>query len=535
MASLQVEPVMDVEVAVWGATSAGVCAAVAAAERGAQVALIEAGGHVGGMTSGGLGWTDLGVERVIGGFAARFRKAVADHYGVEVGHFAGPEPHVAESILLGWLESAGVEVLFGQRLYEVSSYAGRISQASFIPADGLTGTGASPVASGKDLHVRAGVWIDASYEGDLLALAGCSYAVGREDATLHDESLAGRQELLPGRHNLPFGISPFADDPTGRHEGSLLPGIHDRKLARVGTGDGGVMSYGYRLCLSQGPGRIPFIQRDGYDPSHFELFRRLLAHYDATGFRPGAGWFLGLTPNLPGGKSDGNSLGPFSLSLHDASAWDYPEADAVGRERIRLAHLHHAQDFCWFLSHDKTVPAHVREEFSTWGLSPNEFTDTAGWPHQLYVREARRLQGEVVLTQADLQTPTHWPDTIAMGSYHIDIREVQRTWRWAWEHPDPVAHTVTEGYLSVAVPPYQIPYRALLPRREECANLLVPVCVSSSAVAFSSIRMEPQYQMLGQAAGLAAAIANDEGCAVHDVKQGKLRSALLDGNQVLAV
>jgi hypothetical protein len=189
----------------------------------------------------------------------------------------------------------------------------------------------------------------------------------------------------------------------------------------------------------------------------------------------------------------------------DGSAWDYPDADPARREEIRRHHLDHTRDFLYFIGHDPAVPAHVREEMSGWGLPPDEFADTDHLPHQLYVREARRMQSRILLTQHDLAAGRSWPDVVALGSYHIDIREVQRCWRWAYEHPVPVAHVFNEGYLSVAVPVYGIPYRAML--ADEIANLIVPVCLSASQVAFSSIRMEPQYQMLGQAAGTAAALA----------------------------
>lgn len=488
------------DVVVHGATSAGVCAAVAAAERGATVALLEPGRHVGGMTSGGLGYTDVGDTRVLGGFAARFRQAVADHYRSTVSRYAGPEPRAAEAIFERWLLDAGVEVILDASLESVEVTDRMITAATY---GGVVG------------RLGGGVFIDASYEGDLLAAAGVPYAIGREDRSRYGESLAGRQELLPGRHNLPAGISPFADDPTGLVEGRLLPGINPRPLAPVGCGDGGVMSYGYRVCLTQAADRIEPARRDGYDPADFELFRRLLDHYRRTGFELTAGWLIGLTPNLPGGKCDGNSLGPFSLSVLDGSNWDYPDADAEQRGQIRRHHLDHTRDFLYFLGHDPAVPRTVREEFLSWGLPAEEFTDTDHLPHQLYVREARRMISATVLTEHDLRAGRSWPDVVALGSYHIDIREVQRCWRWAYEHPDPVAHVFTEGYLSVAVPPYQIPYRALL--ADDVDNLIVPVCLSASHVAFASIRMEPQYQMLGQAAGTAAALTLADPHARGDV------------------
>ncbi|WP_309127259.1 FAD-dependent oxidoreductase [Microbacterium sp.] len=510
---------ISVDVAVYGATSAGVCAALAAARAGARTALIEPGGHVGGMTSGGLGYTDVGDVRALGGMAAEFRAAVARHYGVAVGHFAGPEPHVAEQILRGLLEDAGVDVLLHAGLCSVEKRGERI--------------GAIALSDGT--RVEAGVFVDGGYEGDLLAAAGVTCTVGREPRTLHGELFAGRQEIAPGRHATPPWISPFRDDPRGLVAGRLLPQIKPGPMADVGEGDGGVMSYGYRVCLSQAADRIPFRRRDGYDDEHWELGRRIFADAQRRGDVHPAGRYIGLEPNLPGGKADGNSLGPFSLSVLDGSAWEYPLADAAGRERIRLHHLHHAEDLLWFLSNDPGVPASIRHGMQRWGLPADEFTDTGHLPHQLYVREARRMVADTVLTEHDLRAGRIPHDVIALGSYHLDIREVQRTWRWVHEHPDPIAMVVTEGYLSVRVPVYGIGYGALTPRRDECVNVLAAVCVSASHVAFSSIRMEPQYQMLGQAAGTAAASAARRDAAVQDVDVSQLQDRLRDAGAVLSV
>lgn len=507
------------EVVVVGATSAGVCAAVAAAEAGASVLLLEPGQHVGGMTSGGLGYTDVGDIRVLGGMAARFRAEVAAHYGVPVGTYAGPEPHVAEAIFRRWLDHPRIEVVHGAAVRSAEVVDGTIRLVG--TADGRTFGG--------------GAFVDATYEGDLLALAGVPFAVGREDRSLYGEEFAGRREPVPGRHAFPGWVSPFADDPTGETPGPVLPQIRDVPLAPVGSGDGGVMSYGYRLCLTTAADRIPVERRPGYDEAHWELGRRLFHHWSREGSVPEAGRLLGLEPNLPGGKADGNSLGPFSLSVLDGSAWEYPTADPDRREQLRLHHLHHAQDFLWFLTHDPAVPPHVRTELARWGLPRDEFADTGHLPHQLYVREARRMRGEVVLTEHDLRRPARWHDTVAMGSYHLDIREVQRTWRWVHEHPRPVGMVVTEGYLSVPVPPYPIPYCALVPRWEDCTNLVVPVCLSASHVAFSSVRMEPQYQMLGHVAGLAAATAVASARPVQALDLPALQHRLRSQGQLLSL
>ena len=467
------------DVAVYRATAAGVAAAVAARDAGARTALVEPTDHIGGMVSGGLSWTDVGDVRVLGGFARRFYTAVAEHYGAALWQLRGPEPHVAESILAGMLE--GVEV------------------ARELP--------------------DAAVYVDASYEGDLLAQRGVPFAVGREPRDLYGERWAGRQPAYrPSKHNFPVLLSPFAAD------GSLLPGICEPELdergwpaERLGAGDGGLQAYGFRVCLTDRE-PIPFEQPAGYDEGELALLDRYL---DA---RPDAE-VLGLVPDLlPNGKCDVNSIGPFSLNVLDGSNRDYLEGD---RDAVRAHHLRYTQSLLYHL-------AQRRPDVARWGLCPDEFAGTGGWPHQLYVRDARRLRGEYVLRESDLLDAAPCDDVVALGSYNIDIREIERTWRYLPEY-DRVAAVFNEGYLSVAVPPYPIPYRCLTPRREDDERLLVPVCLSASHVAFASVRMEPTFMLLGTAAGLAAAQAARRDVAVQDVDVAALQAALRESGQVLAV
>jgi FAD dependent oxidoreductase len=451
------------DVCVSGATAAGVAAAAAARAEGASVTLVDRGGHVGGMVSGGLSWTDVGDERVLGGFAGRFYQAVADHYDAPLWSLRGPEPRVAESILASMLD--GVDV----RLQETAL-------------------------------VDAAVYVDASYEGDLLPRFGIPFAIGRESRGMYDETWAGRQPATrPGKHNFPVRLSPFSDD------GALLPYIREPELDgrgwpsdRIGDGDGGVQAYGFRVCLV--PGGVPFEAPPHYDPAEFELLRRYL---DAVELQ--ASDVLGVQRDLlPNGKCDVNSIGPFSLNVLDGSNRGYPEGDAPERERIRAHHLRYTQALLYFLAND--APQHISAQVREWGLPEDEFVDGGGWPHQLYVRDGRRMLGEYVLRESDLLDPKPLPDTVALGSYNIDIREVERTWRYLPEFVRTPA-VFNEGYLSVAVPPYPIPLRAIRPRAEDCENLLVPVCLSASHVAFGSVRMEPTLMMLGEAAGAAAAEA----------------------------
>jgi hypothetical protein len=308
-------------------------------------------------------------------------------------------------------------------------------------------------------------------------------------------------------------LSPFAED------GSLLPHIREPELdehgwpaERLGEGDGALQAYGFRVCLTDRPeNRLPFEQPEGYDESELELLRRYLEAAE-----PEPAELLGLVPELlPNGKCDVNSIGPFSLNVLDGSNRGYPEGDEAGRAAIRGHHLRYTQSFLWFLAE--------RGYLSGWGLCADEFADTGGWPHQLYVRDGRRLLGAHVLTEHDLLEPRPFEDTVVLGSYNIDVRELERTWRYLPEY-DRTAAVFNEGYLSIRVPRYAIPYRVLTPRREHAENLLVAVCVSASHVAFGSVRTEPTLMALGEAAGLAAAQAARRGVAVQDVDAAALRA-----------
>ena len=466
------------DVAVYGATACGVMAAAAARDAGADVVLVEPAEHVGGMVSGGLSWTDVGDTGVLGGLCRGFYRRVADHYGAELWELRGPEPHVAERLLEALLD--GVDV----RLRETK-----------LP--------------------EAAITVDASYEGDVLAARGVPYAVGRESRDLHGERWAGRQPAYrPSKHNFAVLLDPFA-------AGDLLPWIREPELddhgwpdERLGEGDGGLQSFGYRLCLTHGDDRIPFERPSDYDEREWTLLHRYL---DATGDdRP-----LGLVRDLlPNEKCDVNSIGPFSLNLLDGSNRDYLDGD---RDAVVEHHRRYTHGFLWTLAE--------RGLLDGWGFPPDEFA--GGLPHQLYVREARRLQGEHVLTEHDLLGARPQEDAVALGSYNIDVREVERTWRYLPEYFRTPA-VFNEGYLSVAVPPYPIPYRSLTPRREDAEDLLVPLCLSSSHVAFASVRMEPTLMLLGQAAGTAAAQAARRGVPVQDVDVPQLQDDLREAGMVLA-
>ena len=503
-------PAQTYDVVVYGGTASGAAAAIAAAREGVRVALVEPGGHIGGMLSGGLGRTDMDrQEHLIGGIAREFFERAGRHYGQPLAWTF--EPSVAERILNNWLKEAGVTVHLQQQIAEqaaVDKQDGRILR--FRTTQGAT--------------IEAAVFIDASYEGDLMKAAGVSYTVGREARSRYDESYAGRQDFLPGNHQPRVPISPNGLD------GKLAPYVVDEStLVNLGEADGKFQSYCFRLCLTSDPAnRLPLPRPAGYDPNRYALAANYLK---ALGKDAQIGDFLGISL-MPNSKTDINAS-RISTNVVGGS-WDYPEASYARRREIWNEHLSWAQGLLYYLANEPNVPEHIRKEMNRWGLAKDEFPATGHWPHQLYIREARRMLGEYVLTQHDLQTRRRKYDSIGMAGYNIDIREVQWVARTVYRFPNMAKELLMEGYVSVPVDPWEIPYRALLPRQHEASNLLVSSCISASTVAYASFRMEPQYMIAGHAAGTAAALAIRTKLPVHHIPIPELQSRLKQQKQLIA-
>lgn len=482
-------PARKFDVVVYGGTAAGVATAVAAARQRVSVALLEPGRHLGGMVSGGLGWTDFGKKEVIGGISREFFERVGRHYGEPVTWYF--EPHVAEEVFERMVKEANVEVFFNHRLRERT---------------GVRKHGAEIVALVMENgdSFRGKIFADCSYEGDLMAQAKVQYTWGREGIAQYNESLAGVRDHTP-KHQ--FTVSVSAYDANGK----LLPEIYGGPKGGVGAADKKVQAYNFRLCMTDNKGnRVTFPRPANYDPNRYELLARMLkAMAEKNGRAPVMKEVMKPDP-LPNRKTDTNNNGAFSTDYIGGS-WNYPEADYKTREKIWQEHQDYIAGFLYFLANDPHVPVGLQEEVSRWGLAKDEFTDTDNWPHQLYVREARRMVGEYVMKQKDIQAELTKEDVIGMGSYNSDSHNVQRV-----VTPDGKA-VENEGDMQVPVKPYQIPYRILLPKRREATNLLVPVCFSASHVAYSTLRMEPQYMIIGQAAGVAASMAIDKKAAVQDV------------------
>jgi hypothetical protein len=523
---------VEADVVVYGGTSAGVTAAVQAKKMGRSVVIVCPDKHLGGLTSGGLGFTDTGDKAVIGGLAREFYHRVWLHYdqpdawtqqkreeygnkGQGTPAIDGTErtmwifePHVAEQIFEEFIKENQIPVYRDEWL----------DRAKGVQKDGARIT-ALTMLSGKTFAGK--MFIDATYEGDLMATAGVEFTVGREAKSTYDEKWNGVQVgVLHHRHN--FGavkskISPYAvpGDPAS----GVLPLISTQPPGAYGAGDNKVQAYCFRMCLTdRSENRLAFSKPEGYDPKQYELLARIFA----------AGWretFEKFDP-IPNHKTDTNNHGPLSTDNIGAN-YDYPNGDYATRARIVKEHQAYQQGWLYFIAHDPSVPAAVQAEMQRWGLPQDEFKDNGGWSHQLYIREARRMIGRYVMTENELLKRRPTPESVGMGSYGMDSHNIQR-------YITPEGYVQNEGDIGVSTKgPYAIAFGALVPKAGQADNLLVPVCVSSSHIAYGSIRMEPVFMILGQSAATAACLALDGGTTVQDVSYAQLRARLLADKQIL--
>lgn len=491
------------DLAVYGGTAGGVAAAVAGARNGLKTVLLNPGEHIGGMVSGGLSGTDVGRREVIGGMALEFYWRAGQYYELDrhMQEIAWmPEPKAAEAIMRRMLKEAGVTLIEAYRLRERAGVR-------------KEGTRIIEITAENGSTIRAKVFADCSYEGDLMAQAKVSYTFGRESALQYGESLAGVRAVTP--------IHQFAVDiPARDDDGRLLPEISAVPRGKAGSADKRIQAYNFRVIATDRPdNRIPWPRPGNYDPRRYELLARYLTAMTQLLGSPLTLNEVGLMRVIPNGKVDLNNRGGFSTD-YIGKNYGYPDGSYAERARIWRDHENYQKGFYYFLATDPRVPKPLQEEVWRYGLAKDEFIDTGHWPNQLYIREGRRMIGDFVVTQQDLQTKRTKPDVIGMGSYNSDSHNVQR-------FVNEKGFVENEGDVEVPVQPYQIPFRVLLPPKSEVANLLVPVCFSASHVAYSSLRMEPQYMILGHAAGVAAALAVRNGSAVQDVDVPALQKQLL--------
>ena len=518
------------DVIIYGGTASAVMAAVQVKKMGKSVIVVSPDKHLGGLSSGGLGFTDTGNKEVIGGLSKEFYQRLFTHYdsdkawiwqkksefgnkGQSTVALDGTlksmwifEPHVAENTFEQFVKEYEIQVLRNEWL-DRSSKGTVKKEGKIVSFKTLRG----------DIFIGK-MFIDATYEGDLMAAAGVNYHVGREANSVYKEKWNGVQtEVFQHGHNFQTKISPYKIE--GDPSSGLLPEVSTEPAKTYGSGDKKLQAYCFRMCLSNHPdNRIPFSKPEGYDPARYELLARVFA----------SGWreTFNKYDLIPNRKTDTNNHGPFSTD-YIGKNYDYPEASYERRKEIIKDHELYQKGLMYFMQNDPKVPADVQDKMKQWGLPKDEFTDNGGWPHQLYIREARRMIGEFVMTEADALGKTKVPNSVGMGSYSLDSHNAQR-------YVKSDGYVQNEGDIGVKPDkPYSIAYGSILPKEKECSNLLVSVCISSSHIAYGSIRMEPVFMILGQSAAAAAVLAIENKISPQKLPYEKLRKVLVEGKQKL--
>ena len=492
------------DICVYGGTSAGVIAAYTAKKLGKTVILIEPSNHIGGLSSGGLGQTDIGNKYAISGISRQFYRKIGQNYGrFEQWTF---EPKVAKSIFMDYLKPVDL-VLTKHELLDVIKVKGRVESIWIENHQSKIKT-----------KITAKYFIDCSYEGDLMAKSGVSYTIGREENSKYGETWNGVQML--DKHQFPDGIDPFRVE--GDSTSGLLWGISSEKLAATGSGDKKVQAYNFRMCLTDSiENQIPITKPDDYDPTRYELLLRYIESKKPAELN----WALMHLQPMPHRKLDINNSGPFSTNLIGAN-YAYPEANYSERKQIQKAHENHIKGFFYFLGNDPSVPQHLRKEMKKWGYPKDEYTDNEHFSPQMYIREARRMVSDLVMTEQHCVGKETVNDGIGMAAYTMDSHNTQRV---IIKDSTGKYHVKNEGDVQKGLgglDPYPISFRAIVPKKTECTNLLVPVCLSASHIAFGSIRMEPVFMVLAQTAATAACLAIDSKKAIQDIDVKNLQESL---------
>jgi len=500
----------DVDVCVYGGTASGVIAAYSAKMMGKSVILIEPGKYLGGMTTGGLGSTDIGNKFAVTGLSRLFYRRIGAHYN-KFEQWTFP-PSVATTQIMKFVKDADLEVIY---TYRITNADVRDKKIETITLENSERPKTEPL-----LKIKAKQFIDCTYEGDLMAKSGVSYFVGRESNEEYEETLNGVQMSV--MHQFPDGIDPYVIE--GNSASGLCWGINNNSLKERGQGDKLIQAYNFRLCLTNNKeNQRAFEKPKNYDSSKYELLARAIKKMTLN-----IDNFLLINwGTMPDNKYDVNNRGPLSTDMIGMN-YEYPEGDYETRDKIWKQHVDYTKGLLYFLTHDKKVPEELRTQVGEFGWAKDEFVDNDNFPTQLYVREARRLNGEYVMTQKNCQGEETVGDAIGMAAYGMDSHNCQRI----------VVNGMVKNEGDVeyhGFPPYPISYKSITPKKEECVNLLVPVCVSSTHIAFGSIRMEPVFMVLGQSAAVAAVLAIDENKNVQDINITKLRKILrenpyLDGS-----
>jgi len=508
------QPVYDI--VVYGDSSGAVTAAIAAKRHGRSVILVNPTRFLGGMSASGLGATDfLGKRSTFGGIASEFYDAVAAAYGKK--YVRSFEPHIGQRVFDKLIADANVPVVFNEKL----------NRETGVKMDGQRIVSITTL-SGKTFRGR--MFIDATYVGDLMAAAGVTYTVGREAESQYGENLAGvrRGDTKPRIHYTQGDKDHFIKDvdpyvTPGDPSSGLLPYVFKIDNLTNSQGDRKIQAYNYRVCLTTDPRlRIPIDRPAGYRAIDHEL---LLRNFEVGDRRMPA-----LIEPLAGSgsKVDWNSMHAIGSDYAGAN-WEYPEAGYGRRREIEAVHQMYIRGLLWTMSNNPRVPAAIRKKVSAYGLSRDEFTDNGGWPYMIYIREARRMVSDYVMTQHDCEAKRAVADPVGLGSFGMDSHVVQY-------YVNEKGHVRRDGTIWRVPPkPYGISYRSIVPRRGECENLLVPICLSASHVAHGSIRMEPVFMVLSQSAATAAGVALDRAVSVQDVPYPVLRERLDADGQIVQV
>ncbi|HRX12648.1 MAG TPA: FAD-dependent oxidoreductase [Draconibacterium sp.] len=537
------------DIVIYGGTSAGISAAIQSSRMGKSVVLIEPTQRIGGLTTGGLGQTDIGNKQAIGGISREFYQNIKKYYddpanwkwqtkeeyrdGGQTKTSVGEdamwtfEPSAALKVYKKLIDAENIKMVYGERLNRKNGV--KKQGAKIIEIEMENGN-----------SYKGKIFIDATYEGDLLAAAGVSYTVGRESNRDYGETLNGVQAndfsiTLRGtvsrnsaNHNFIDGVDPYIikGDPSS----GLLPFVTKGGPGINGRGDKGIQAYCFRMTLTDHPeNRIPFQKPENYNEQDFEL---LFRNYEAaTGpvekmYAYGDPLVPWINSSMPNRKTDTNNQKGFSTDFIGQN-WDYPEASYEEREKILERHRNYQKGLMWTLAYHPRIPEKVRDAVSKWGTCKDEYEREDGWQQQLYVREARRMISSYVMTQKNCEGFEVAADPVGLGAYGMDSHQVQR-------YVDANGFVQNEGNVEASVPgPYPISYRSIVPKKEECTNLVVPVCVSSTHIAFGSIRMEPVFMVLGQSAATAASLAIDNQVEIQNVNYSELKNLLLKNKQVL--
>jgi hypothetical protein len=516
-------PDLRAQVVIYGCTPAGITAAIAVKRRGHDVVLACRDGWIGGMSTNGLGYADAGDHKAIGGLALQFYRDVKSYYAERhITDIPAPqrhpgisnddrdtqwvfEPHVAEAIYRNWLTRNGVVPVYDFKL--------RLDRSGVVSRGGKV----REMTAEDGRRIAGNLFIDASYEGDLMAMAGVSFTIGREANAQYGETLNGNQPRNSVSHNFTRDVDPYVVP--GKPESGLLPRIEPGPAGVEGAGDKRIQAYTYRLCMTKRPDiRAAFVKPANYDPRQYEL----LARYYDTGWRDPFTKY----DAIPNGKTDTNNFGGFSFD-NIGMNYGYPTGSYAERERVLAEHRDYQQGLLWFMQNDPRVPADVRTAMAPWGLCGDEFRDNGHWPREIYVREGRRMVSDFVMTERHLRGQVPTPQSVGLGSYNMDSHNVRR-------YVDARGFARNEGNIEVSPGRvYEISYQSLLPQRREARNLLVPAAISASHIAYGSIRMEPVFMILGESAGIAASLSLRSKDDVQDVPYDALERELVAAGQVL--